>query len=110
MRSVGNRELCVLEHACVICHIAKMIQIDLRQSLFFSATLSPSITMSETQRVTGIVERRLMAIPEVAEVISRIGRGEVGAHTDPVNSAEIAITLQPEETWRTDRGQAGIER
>ncbi|MDX2475073.1 MAG: CusA/CzcA family heavy metal efflux RND transporter [Candidatus Krumholzibacteria bacterium] len=72
-------------------------------------TLSPSIAMSETQRVTGIVERRLMAIPEVHEVISRIGRGEVGAHTDPVNSAEIAITLHPEETWRTDRGQEGIE-
>ena len=50
-----------------------------------------------------------MAIPEVHEVISRIGRGEVGAHTDPVNSAEITIMLHPEDQWRTKRGQAGIE-
>lgn len=72
-------------------------------------TMSPSIAMTESERVSGIVERRLMAIPEVKEVVSRIGRGEVGAHTDPVNSAEIYIILQPEDQWRTDKGQAGVE-
>ncbi len=72
-------------------------------------TMSPSIAMTESERVSAIVERRLMAIPEVKEVVSRIGRGEVGAHTDPVNSAEIYIILQPEDQWRTKKGQAGIE-
>ncbi len=73
-------------------------------------TMSPSIAMTETERVSGIVERRLMRIPEVKEVISRIGRGEVGAHTDPVNSSEITVMLHPESEWRTNEGQVGIEK
>ncbi|TCK04668.1 efflux RND transporter permease subunit [Phorcysia thermohydrogeniphila] len=63
-------------------------------------TMAPSISLSESKRITMLVERRLLRIPEVKSVISRIGRGEVGAHTDPVNSAEMFIILRPKETWR----------
>jgi len=73
-------------------------------------SMSPSIAMTESERVSAVVERRLMRIPEVKEVVSRIGRGEVGAHTDPVNSAEIYVILHPEDQWRTKDGQAGIEK
>ncbi|MCA9728231.1 MAG: efflux RND transporter permease subunit, partial [Candidatus Eisenbacteria bacterium] len=60
-------------------------------------------------RITLIVERRLLQIPEVREVVTRIGRGEVGAHADPVNSAEIFVLLQPRDQWRTARTQTDIE-
>jgi len=63
-------------------------------------TMAPSVSLNESKRLTMLVERRLMKIPEVRSVISRIGRGEVGAHTDPVNSAEMYILLHPRETWR----------
>jgi len=33
----------------------------------------------------------------------------VGAHTDPVNSAEIYVILHPQDQWRTARNQADIE-
>jgi len=72
-------------------------------------TMAPSISLTESQRTTQIVERRLLAIPEVKEVISRIGRGEVGAHTDPINSAEMYVILHPEAEWRVSGGQEGIE-
>ncbi|MCB1184911.1 efflux RND transporter permease subunit [bacterium] len=72
-------------------------------------TMAPSISLAESRRTTGIVERRLMAIPEVAEVVSRIGRGEVGAHTDPINSAEMYVQLRPESAWRVRGGQDAVE-
>ncbi len=72
-------------------------------------TMVPSIALTESEKVSAIVERRLMKIPEVREVISRIGRGEVGAHTDPVNSAEIYVILHPRDQWRTAENQADIE-
>ncbi len=72
-------------------------------------TMAPSIALKESEKVSAIVERRLMNIAEVKEVVSRIGRGEVGAHTDPINSAEIFVILHPEDQWRTARGQEGIE-
>ncbi|MCK5356709.1 MAG: efflux RND transporter permease subunit, partial [Methyloprofundus sp.] len=47
-------------------------------------TMAPSISINESKRNTLIVERRLLKIPEVIDVTSRIGRGEVGAHADPI--------------------------
>lgn len=64
-------------------------------------TMAPSISLKESKRVTQIVERRLMKIPEIEGVVSRIGRGEVGAHADPVNSAEMYVLLRPREEWKS---------
>ncbi|MCP4571395.1 MAG: efflux RND transporter permease subunit [bacterium] len=72
-------------------------------------TMAPSISLEESKRVVQIVERRLLAIPEIEEVVSRIGRGEVGAHTDPVNSGELFVLLTSPDTWRTDGTQEDIE-
>ncbi|MGD9548992.1 MAG: efflux RND transporter permease subunit [Candidatus Krumholzibacteriia bacterium] len=72
-------------------------------------TMAPSISLTESKRTTQLVERRLLAIPEVNEVISRIGRGEVGAHTDPINSAEMYVILKPESEWEVSGGQEAIE-
>jgi cobalt-zinc-cadmium resistance protein CzcA len=72
-------------------------------------TMAPSISLEESKRITMIVERRVMKIPEVTGVVTRIGRGEVGAHTDPVNSAEMYILLKTREEWRTAGTQAEIE-
>ena len=58
-------------------------------------TMAPSISLTESKRVTLLAEKRLMALPEVREVVSRIGRGEVGAHADPINSAEMFVLLEP---------------
>jgi heavy metal efflux system protein len=69
-------------------------------TLVLRLTMAPSISLEQSKETTLRVERRLMRIPEIAGVVSRIGRGEVGAHTDPVNSAEIYLLLQPEDTWR----------
>ena len=78
-------------------------------TLVVRLTMAPSISLRESQRVTMIVERRLMKIPEIAGVVTRIGRGEVGAHTDPINSAEMYIRLRPQEDWRTAQNQEQLE-
>jgi len=75
-------------------------------------TMAPSISMNEAKRVTMIVERRLMKIPEITSVVTRIGRGEVGAHADPINNAEAYIILKPKKEWRvsTQEELAGVIR
>ncbi|OQX83918.1 CusA/CzcA family heavy metal efflux RND transporter [candidate division KSB1 bacterium 4484_87] len=72
-------------------------------------TMAPSISLNESIKTTQIVERRLMKVPEVMEVITRIGRGEVGAHTDPINSAEMYVLLKDKSEWRSARTQAELE-
>jgi len=72
-------------------------------------TMAPSISLVESTRTTMMAERRLLTIPEVREVVTRIGRGEVGAHTDPVNSAEMYVLLKPQSQWRADLDQEALE-
>jgi len=72
-------------------------------------TMAPSISLEESKRITMLVEKRLVRLPEISGAVSRIGRGEVGAHTDPVNSAEMYIILSPMDQWRTARTQQDLE-
>ena len=45
------------------------------------------------------LERTIMRHPEVAEIVSRIGRPEAGSHPHPVNYAEIHLELTPIAEW-----------
>ncbi|MBB63486.1 MAG: CusA/CzcA family heavy metal efflux RND transporter [Waddliaceae bacterium] len=72
-------------------------------------SMAPSISLEESKRTAMIVERRLLKIQEVNEVVTRIGRGEVGAHADPINSAEMYVLLKPKSEWRVSGDQTYIE-
>ncbi|MCP4567576.1 MAG: efflux RND transporter permease subunit, partial [FCB group bacterium] len=77
-------------------------------TIIVKLTMAPSISIDESKRLTMIVERRLTKIPEVKEIVSRIGRGEVGAHAHPVNSVETYIALNPMDTWENASSQEGL--
>ncbi|MEQ8612801.1 MAG: CusA/CzcA family heavy metal efflux RND transporter [Gammaproteobacteria bacterium] len=72
-------------------------------------TMAPSISLNESKRNTMLVEKRLQEIPEITKVVTRIGRGEVGAHADPINSAEMYVILKSNTEWRKPKDQAFIE-
>jgi len=78
-------------------------------TLIVRLSMAPSISLEESKRITLIAAKRVMRVPEVRGTVTRIGRGEVGAHTDPINSAEMYILLKPEEDWRAGLNQKGIE-
>ncbi|MCB2184971.1 MAG: CusA/CzcA family heavy metal efflux RND transporter [Deltaproteobacteria bacterium] len=68
--------------------------------LMIRATMAPSISLEEARATMLRFERSLMKkFPEVVRVVSRVGRGEIGAHADPVNSAESFVALQPQDQW-----------
>jgi len=51
----------------------------------------------------------MLQVPEVDKVVSRIGRGEVGAHADPINSVHALVVLKPESEWREGNTQEDVE-
>ena len=72
--------------------------------LLVRVTMAPSIALEEAKEVVLRFERRLLSqFPEVERVVTRVGRGEIGAHADPVNSAEAFVGLKPPEEWPTQR-------
>ena len=77
--------------------------------LLVRATMAPSISIEESRDTMLRFEKRLMAkFPEVTRVVTRVGRGEVGAHADPVNSAEAFVGLKPMSQWKTAKSLEGL--
>jgi cobalt-zinc-cadmium resistance protein CzcA len=69
--------------------------------LLVRLTMAPSISLEEAKKTVLIFEKRLLEnFPEVDRVSTRVGRGEVGAHADPVNSGEAFIAFKPVREWR----------
>ncbi len=62
--------------------------------------MAPSISINTSRHMTQVIESRILKVPEVTKVVTRIGRGEVGAHADPINSAELFLIMTPAEEWR----------
>jgi cobalt-zinc-cadmium resistance protein CzcA len=71
--------------------------------LLVRMTMAPSISLEQAAEMVGVFERRMLKFPEVQRVVSRVGRGEVGAHADPVNNAEAFVALKPQDEWVTER-------
>ena len=69
-------------------------------TIVLNLSMAPSISLNESKRLTMLVEKRLIKIQEIDSVTSRVGRGEVGAHADPINSAHMFISLSPKKEWR----------
>ncbi|MCD6200774.1 MAG: efflux RND transporter permease subunit [Bacteroidales bacterium] len=78
-------------------------------TIILRLTMAPSVSLNESTRMTQIVEKRVLQVPDVTHVVTRIGRGEVGAHTDPINSAEMYILLKPRNQWKGVKTQAEME-
>lgn len=72
-------------------------------------SMAPSVSLEEAKRNSMIAESRLLQIPEIEQAISRIGRGEVGAHADPINSVHMMVVLKPRAAWRPGFTQVDIE-
>jgi len=69
--------------------------------ILLRVSMAPSISLTEGGETSTRLERRLLAaFPEIDSIVSRIGRGEVGAHADPVNSIEAFVALKPRSEWR----------
>ncbi len=72
--------------------------------LLVRITMAPSISLEASRDMVERFEKRLLRrFPEVERVVSRVGRGEVGAHADPVNNAEVFVGLKPPSEWKQKR-------
>ena len=77
-------------------------------SILYRVTLAPSAGLDEAIRVGGQLERIAKEFPEVVDVVSKIGRAELGGDPEPVNNIETTVTLRPIEQWRSGRTKAEL--
>ena len=68
----------------------------------------PSISLTESLKISGEVERLLLEIPDVRSVVSRTGANELG--TDPMGMelSDMYVLLKPDSEWQAP-SKADIE-
>lgn len=62
-------------------------------ALTLSVVTNPGVSLEESNRLGNLVERELLAIPEVSSTARRTGRGELDEHSQTTNSAEIDVNF-----------------
>ncbi|MFA6210844.1 MAG: CusA/CzcA family heavy metal efflux RND transporter [Candidatus Obscuribacterales bacterium] len=70
-------------------------------SILLRTKLSPSVSHTESRRISKTIEKIIKAFPEVEVVVSRIGRSGMGSDLDGVDNADVYIGLKPQSEWKT---------
>ena len=66
-------------------------------SLTLSVITKPGTSLNESNIIGNLVEKELLAIPEIKTTARRTGRGELDEHSQTANSAEIDVNFTLEE-------------
>ncbi|MEN6456878.1 MAG: efflux RND transporter permease subunit [Prolixibacteraceae bacterium] len=66
-------------------------------ALTLSVITKPGTSLGESDRLGNLVEKELLAIPEVSGTARRTGRGELDEHSQTTNSAEIDVNFKLKE-------------
>jgi heavy metal efflux system protein len=62
----------------------------------------PSITLSQSVLVDNAVQKAILKdVPEVAQIVSRVGSDELGLDPMGLNQTDNFVILKPREQWRT---------
>ncbi|HEV7477884.1 MAG TPA: CusA/CzcA family heavy metal efflux RND transporter, partial [Burkholderiales bacterium] len=62
--------------------------------------MPPSIALEASQTMLVEVRKRILTFPEVAQVLSEIGRPEDGTDNENPNMSETFVRLKPRDEWR----------
>ena len=68
----------------------------------------PSISLTESLKITGEIERFLLEIPDVRSVVSRTGANELGTDPMGMEASDMYVLLKPESQWQAP-SKADIE-
>ena len=69
--------------------------------LMFMPVTDPAISLPQAIEVTRKQNAAILALPEVAGVVSKISRADTSTDPAPVNMVEAVVNLKPESQWRT---------
>lgn len=79
-------------------------------SILLQTLKLPGISLSESVKLSGQVETVMREFPEVASVVSKIGRPDFATEAMGIYEADVYILLKPRGEWTTARTKDGLIR
>jgi len=64
------------------------------ETALIAATSAPGTSLEEMNRISDVIEERILSVPEVQTVGRRLGRAERGDHVVPVSTAEFDVDFR----------------
>ncbi|MFO0698213.1 MAG: CusA/CzcA family heavy metal efflux RND transporter [Nitrospira sp.] len=69
----------------------------------------PSISLEESIKIEKKMQRAVLEFPEVRQVVSKIGRSELGNDPQEPNASEPVVSLKPMEEWTTAKTKPELD-
>ena len=77
-------------------------------SLLYMPVTLPNVSITEAKRIIRIQDKIIKSVPEVEQVLGKVGRAETSTDPAPVSMFESIIILKPKEQWRPGLSKADI--
>lgn len=77
-------------------------------SILLRTKLSPSVSHTESRRISTLVEKIIKKYPEVDVVVSRIGRSGMGGDLEGIDNADVYIGLKSKDQWKTTHNKEDL--
>jgi len=78
-------------------------------SILIQPTRDPNISLTHSMDVARRVEQVVQRTPEVATVVSRVGRPDVGSDPMGINQSDVFVMLEDRDEWRDGLTKADLE-
>jgi Cu(I)/Ag(I) efflux system membrane protein CusA/SilA len=69
-------------------------------SLLFMPVALPSASITEVKRIVQVQDAIIMTVPEVEQVLGKVGKAETSTDPAPVSMIESIVLLKPKSQWR----------
>ncbi len=68
-------------------------------SILIETRKLPGISLTDSVRISNRIEKIILTFPEVAGVVTRIGRPDVATEAMGINQGDVYVLLKPREQW-----------
>jgi copper/silver efflux system protein len=68
-------------------------------TLLYMPTTLPGISVTQTERLLQVMDKKLKSFPEVSRVFGKAGRAETATDPAPFSMMETVVELKPESEW-----------
>ncbi len=77
-------------------------------SILITTRKLPGIGLSESIRISQVIEKTVLSFPEVRSVVTKLGRPDLATEAMGIYEADVYILLKPRDEWVTAKTKEGL--
>jgi len=77
-------------------------------SLLYMPVTLPNISITEAKRLIQVQDAVIKSVPEVENVLGKVGRAETSTDPAPISMFESIVILKPKDQWRPGKTKSDI--